>query len=102
PQATARTHTLSLYDALPISRSSPASANNLLAASALSQPCACRRGSLSSAAGRSYCAPPQEFYTTSQPYEAPAVSCTISAAAAPVDRKSTRLNSSHVKISYAV
>ncbi len=50
-----------------VSRSRPASANNWRAASAVSQPCTGMRRSGSSLAGRSYCAPDQEFFTTSQP-----------------------------------
>src|SRR5690606_41655076 len=87
--ATAGVYPLSLHDALPISRRSlPGVVANLL--------CACPRGIRMSA----LFSPLQVKSLTLRNRIAVAPMCQYSASEG--DRKSTRLNSSHVKISYAV
>ena len=73
------------------SKSSPASANKAFACCPVIHPCTGSRGAGSSLARKSNCAPLHDPRTTSHPYDAPASSCTISAAAAPLRAASSNL-----------
>src|SRR5690606_39968020 len=88
--ATAELYTLSLHDALPISSRPQMPAHAPASSSTDPVPSPCQIGSP---------APPE---TPPRPGRLPTHDAPVSAAVPPVDRKSTRLNSSHVKISYAV
>src|SRR5690606_41354621 len=96
--ASAETHTRSLHDALPICWSqagAPARAASRYARSSTTQP----------SGNEIVCRLDDVFVTRAVAYTVGgAVSAILTSAVyvTPSDRKSTRLNSSHVKISYAV
>src|SRR5690606_39653943 len=98
--ATPATSTLSLHDALPISAGRPVAAGGAGIGPQVANPIPAQAAMAGSSTSRCQVGA-GTWDASAWPRASPAVINHTAAAKAP-DRKSTRLNSSHVKISYAV